>query len=195
MSAPDPLLDAALSHYRQPHRAYHDDRHVIELLELAAEHAPDLTEAERLAILFHDAVYVPGAPKGENESLSALLMRATVASLVSAGTIKAPPAKVIDDAAAIIEATTHVDPPAPYAERVCDLDLWRLAAPWEEFQQHSADIDREFCHLYPPGDSCKLARKDFYRSMLAREHVFHTPYFRQRFEPIARANFQRALRE
>ena len=191
----DPLLEAALSHHRQPHRAYHDERHVLELLQLAQQHAPDLSETERLAIMFHDAVYVPGAPKGMNETLSAMLMRGTVASLVRKGEIQPLPQQRIDDAAAIIEATTHIDPPAPFAERVCDLDLWRLAAPWEEFQQHSADIDLEFRHLYPPGDACKLARKDFYRSMLAREHIFHTPYFRQRFEPIARANFQRALNE
>jgi predicted metal-dependent HD superfamily phosphohydrolase len=195
MPAKDPLLEAALSHHRQPHRAYHDERHVLELLKLAAEHTPDLTETERLAILFHDAVYVPGAPKGMNETLSALLMRATIAGLVRSGEIPEPPQRMVDDAAAIIEATTHIDPPSASAERVCDLDLWRLAAPWEEFQQHSADIDREFRHLYPPGDSCKQARKEFYRSMLTREHVFHTPYFRQRFEPIARANFQRALKE
>jgi predicted metal-dependent HD superfamily phosphohydrolase len=66
MSAADPLLDAALAHHRQPHRAYHDQRHVLELLALAERHAPDLGAAERLAILFHDAVYVPGAPKGQN---------------------------------------------------------------------------------------------------------------------------------
>lgn len=195
MPAKDPLLEAALSHHRQPHRAYHDERHVLELLKLAALHTPDLGEAERLAILFHDAVYVPGAPKGMNETLSALLMRATVAGLVRAGEIAAPPQALVDEAATIIEATTHVDPPSPAARRVCDLDLWRLAAPWDEFQQHSADIDREFRHLYPAGDFCKLARKEFYRSMLTREHVFHTPYFREHFEPIARANFQRALQE
>ena len=69
MTADDALLAVALSHHRQPHRAYHDERHVLELLKLAAEHTPDLSEAERLAILFHDAVYVPGAPKGMNETL------------------------------------------------------------------------------------------------------------------------------
>jgi len=195
MSAKDPLLEAALTHHRQPHRAYHDERHVLELLALAAEHTPDLTATERLAILFHDAVYVPGAPKGMNETLSAMLMRATVASLLRTGDMTALPDGMVDDAAVIIEATTHIDPPAPAAERVCDLDLWRLAAPWQEFQRHSADIDREYRHLYPPGDACMLARKEFYRSMLTRAHVFHTPYFRQRFEPIARANFQRALQE
>ena len=195
MPAKDPLLEAALSHHRQPHRAYHDERHVLELLKLAAEHAPDLTATERLSILFHDAVYVPGAPKGMNETLSALLMRATVAGLVRSGEMAPLPDGMVDDATAIIEATTHVDPPAASAARVCDLDLWRLAAPWEEFERHSADIDREFRHLFPPGDACKLARKEFYRSMLTRAHVFHTPYFRQRFEAIARANFQRALAE
>ncbi|MCW5748964.1 MAG: hypothetical protein KIT36_22430, partial [Alphaproteobacteria bacterium] len=142
--ADDAVLAAALAHHRQPHRAYHDARHVTELLELARVHAPDLTPAERWAILFHDAVYVPGAPAGQNEALSALLMRATLFALARDGAIAAPDAAVVDDAASIVRETAHAEPPSPLAARVCDLDLWRLAAPWPDFQRHAADIRQEF---------------------------------------------------
>jgi predicted metal-dependent HD superfamily phosphohydrolase len=192
MPADDPLLEAALAHHRQPHRAYHDARHVLELLELARTHAPDLTHAERLAILFHDAVYVPGAPKGENEALSALLMRATVFALARVGTAVAPEPAIIADADAIIRATTHAEPPGQVAARVCDLDLWRLAAPWADFLRHGEDIRYEFCYLYPSDDAFWTARHAFYRAMLQKPAIFATAYFRDHFEAQARENLRRA---
>ncbi len=193
VTAHDPLLEAALAHHRQPHRAYHDERHVLELLELARTYAPDLLAAERLAILFHDAVYVPGAAKGSNEALSALLMRATVFALVQAGAITVPDASDIDTADIIIRATTHAEPPPPAAARVCDLDLWRLAAPWDDFRRHAEDIRREFRFLHPSDAAFWDARRAFYRSMLAKPAIFATEDFRRRFEPQARANLQRAI--
>src|ERR1041384_6418813 len=92
-----PLVDAARLHYAQPHRGYHNAGHLDELIVLAHEHTPDLDEAEQLALLFHDAVYVPGAGPGENERLSGLLMRATVAAF-DLGTVD------LDRAGRIIEA-------------------------------------------------------------------------------------------
>ncbi|HKU95878.1 MAG TPA: hypothetical protein VJR58_11400 [Vineibacter sp.] len=193
MAADDPLLTAALAHHRQPHRAYHDDRHVLELLALAQAHAPDLTEAERLAILFHDAVYVPGAPSGTNEALSALLMQATVFALAEAGAVAAPDPTVVADAGTIIRATTHAAPPPPLAARMCDLDLWRLAAPWAEFERHGADIRTEFRYLYPSDDAFWTARRGFYGTMLEKPAIFTTAYFRDHFEAQARDNLRRAI--
>jgi predicted metal-dependent HD superfamily phosphohydrolase len=193
VTAHDPLLEAALAHHRQPHRAYHDERHVLELLELARAYAPDLSAAERLAILFHDAVYVPGAPRGSNEALSALLMRATIFALAQAGTLTAPAAADIDTADMIIRATTHAAPPPAAAARVCDLDLWRLAAPWDDFCRHAEDIRREFRFLHASDAAFWEARRAFYRSMLEKPAIFATEDFRQRFEPQARTNLQCAI--
>src|SRR5260370_32406307 len=112
------LVAAARLHYAQPHRGYHGPGHLDELIELARQHAPDLDEAEQLALLFHDAVYVPGGGRGENECLSALLMRAAVPAF-DIGCVD------LDRASRIIEATTHAGSPPAEAARVCDLDLWR----------------------------------------------------------------------
>ncbi len=183
-----PLVGAARLHYTQPHRGYHNQEHLDELIVLARQHTPDLDEAEQLALLFHDAVYVPGAGKGENERLSGLLMRATV-----------PPHDLspIDLAKAdrIIEATTHAEPPSAEAARVCDLDLWRLAAPWAEFQRHASGIRHEYLHLHADEAAFWAARNAFYKSMLTKPHLFATRYFRDRFEAAARTNMERALAE
>jgi predicted metal-dependent HD superfamily phosphohydrolase len=189
----DRLLDAALTHHRQPHRAYHDERHVLELLDLARVQAPDLSTAERLAILFHDSVYVPGAPQGQNEALSALLMRATLFALARDGAIAAIDSASIDDADAIIRATTHAESPPALAARVCDLDLWRLAAPWDDFARHAEDIHREFRFLHASDAAFWAARRAFYQGMLAKPAIFSTDDFRTRFEEQARDNLRRAL--
>ena len=180
------LVEAARLHYAQPHRGYHDAGHLDELLVLAREHTPDLDEPEQLAILFHDAVYIPGAPRGDNERLSALLMRATVATLGISGVD-------FDRAGRIIEATTHAAPPPDEAARVCDLDLWRLAAPWVDFQRHALGIRHEYLHLQANEAAFWAARNAFYQSMLAKPRLFATDYFVDRFEAEARANMRRAL--
>ena len=182
------LVEAARLHYAQPHRGYHNQEHLDELMVLARQHTPDLDDAEQLALLFHDAVYVPGAGKGENERLSALLMRATVAAH-ELGQVD------LAKAARIIEATTHTEPPPVEAARVCDLDLWRLAAPWAEFQRHALGIRHEYLHLQTDEAAFWAARNAFYKSMLAKPHLFATVYFRDRFEPAARTNMERALAE
>lgn len=180
------LVGAARLHYAQPHRGYHDVGHLDELLVLAHDHTPDLDEAEQMAVLFHDAVYVPGAPRGDNERLSALLMRATVATLGVTGVD-------LDRAARIIEATTHAAPPPQEAARVCDLDLWRLAAPWGDFQRHALGIRHEYLHLQADEAAFWAARNAFYESMLAKPRLFATDDFVDRFEAAARANMRRAL--
>ncbi|MFI4999837.1 MAG: metal-dependent phosphohydrolase [Reyranellales bacterium] len=180
------LVEAARLHYRQPHRGYHNQEHLDELMRLARQHTPDLGEAEQLALLFHDAVYVPGAARGDNERLSALLMRATVATLGVQGLDLA-------GASRIIKATTHAEAPSAEAARVCDLDLWRLAAPWDEFERHALGIRHEYLHLHADEAAFWTARNAFYKSMLAKPALFATDYFRDNFEAAARKNLTRAL--
>ena len=187
------LVDAARLHYAQRHRAYHDVAHLEELIALAREHTPDLDEAEQLALLFHDAVYLPGAPRGDNERRSAALMTETITTLASEHADLAIAKPVLERAARIIEATGHAAAPPAEAARVCDLDLWRLAAPWEAFCRHALGIRREYLHLFADEAAFWHARYAFYESMLAKPRLFATDRFVERFEAAARANMRRAL--
>ncbi|HLG44802.1 MAG TPA: hypothetical protein VKY24_01060 [Reyranella sp.] len=187
------LVEAARLNYAQPHRAYHDANHLDELIGLAREHTPDLDEPEQLALLFHDAVYVPGAPRGENERRSAALMNATLETLALDHADLALAESGVERAARIIEATTHAEPPPAEAARICDLDLWRLAAPWDAFCRHALGIRREYLHLFPDEAAFWQARNAFYATMLAKPRLFATDRFFERFEQPARANMRRAL--
>jgi predicted metal-dependent HD superfamily phosphohydrolase len=188
-----PLVEAARLHYRQPHRGYHNQEHLDELIALARRYTPDLDTAEQLALLFHDAVYVPGAGHGLNEVLSARLMRATIAALGRTDRLVAGLAEAdLQKAATIIEATTHDREPPAEAARLCDLDLWRLAAPWPDFERHADGVRHEYLHLVGSDEAFWTARRAFYRDMLKKPHLFATADFRDRFEAAARANLERA---
>jgi predicted metal-dependent HD superfamily phosphohydrolase len=188
------LYGAARAFYAEPQRGYHDVGHLDELIALAREHAPDLDDAEQLALLFHDAVYAPGAPPHVNERLSALTMRAVVDQMARDGALPALPSDVVDRAARIVEATAHVDPPTVEASRVCDLDLWRLAAPWEQFERDSRGVRREYRHLFGSDEAFAASRRAFCARFLQRPTIYATAYFRERFEARARANLERASR-
>ncbi len=183
------MVELALIHYRQPHRFYHDAAHVQEMMALARSLALDLSPAEELAVLWHDAVYVPGADKGANERLSAKLLLATAANgpAFLAGIDRA----TLAAAERIIIETMHAAEPSAEAARVIDLDLYRLGSPWPEFDRHAHAIEREFRVLHDSPAKFWAARAGFYRAMLQRPHIFATPLFRDRYEAQALENLRR----
>jgi predicted metal-dependent HD superfamily phosphohydrolase len=183
------MVELALVHYRQPHRFYHDAAHVQEMMALARTLKLELSPAEELAVLWHDAVYVPGADKGLNEKLSAQLMLATAANGPEFFT--AMDKTILATAERIILETTHTGTPSEEAARVIDLDLYRLGAPWTAFERHGQAIEREFRVLHASQEKFWTARADFYRSMLQRPQIFTTPLFVERYEAQARDNLKR----
>jgi predicted metal-dependent HD superfamily phosphohydrolase len=69
--------------YSGPGRHYHDLRHIRALLEMAQEHAREITDSEAVeaAIWFHDAVY--DTRRGDNEAESAKLATQLLAGVVA----------------------------------------------------------------------------------------------------------------
>lgn len=183
------MVELALVHYRQPHRFYHDAAHIQEMMALSRARELKLSPAEELAVLWHDAVYVPGADKSMNEKLSAKLMLATAANGPSFfNTVDKP---TLLAAERIILETTHAGEPSDEAVRVVDLDLYRLGSPWPEFDRHAHAIEREFRVLHDSPEKFWTARANFYRSMLQRPHIFSTAPFQERYEAQARDNLRR----
>ena len=75
VGVPLDVVEATLARHREPQRHYHGTWHVQDLFERARARRLRLGRAQVLALLFHDAVYVAGAPAGVNEALSASLLR------------------------------------------------------------------------------------------------------------------------
>lgn len=120
-------------HYTQSHRHYHSWVHICELFKVAARiPAVRLSRTQELALLFHDAVYIPGSKN--NEEASAWLQHVMVNNALTCG--ENPFNQIVDEvvcgrivAAAgsiILDTAEHV----PHHERgewVLDLDLSGLA--------------------------------------------------------------------
>jgi len=183
-------IDQVLAIYDEPHRRYHDREHIGEMLDAALGLGVALTPAQSLALLFHDAVYVPGAARGSNEAMSAQLLRVYAHGL---------PLDCIERAVAIVlDSAAHVAHSVE-AQIVLDLDLLRLAAPPPEFDRYSRAILAEQRALIRLEDEdaawryfCRL-RRPFFERLLERDAIFMHPLARRSFERAARQNLRAAL--
>lgn len=173
--------DKMMVQYGQPHRAYHGLGHIVDCLEwygLRAEGDRSLL----FAILFHDAVYDPKAPAGENERTSAEMVR-----------------EFYDDQRArlMIQATArHFDPtfaPTDYATQyMLDVDLVSLAEESDAERAHNtASIRQEYAHV--PDGSFRIGRAKLLRQLLDKDRIYRTDFFYKRFEKRARANIAREI--
>ena len=181
-----------LRFYDEPHRCYHDRRHLREMLDEAVILGLPLAPAEALALLFHDAIYVPGAARGSNEMMSAQLLRVYCAEL---------PQQIVDVACRIVGDTAEHVPTDHASEYVLDLDLMRLAAPPAVFDEYSRQVfaeqrplimirdDEEAWHYF------EQRRVAFVRLLLERDEIFNLPVFRARYGAAARANLRRATEQ
>ncbi len=72
-----------------------------------------------------------------------------------------------------------------------DADLAILAAPPERYAEYVAAVRREYAHV--PDDAFRAGRTAILTGLLDRAHLFHTPYAREHWEAIARANVTREV--
>ncbi len=139
-----PLGEDLLGRYSEPHRAYHDRRHLTEVLDaldvLAAE-AKD-PDTVRLAAWFHDAVYDPEAPGGENEEASAQLAEAELAAYGLDAEQVAEVGRLVRLTAG--HQTTEGDGNGAV---LCDADLRILATERERYDEYATAIRTEYAHV------------------------------------------------
>ncbi|HXE57369.1 MAG TPA: hypothetical protein VNK43_05170 [Gemmatimonadales bacterium] len=184
---PAPVWRRLAAGYGEPHRAYHDLRHVARCLEhldsvreLAAR--PDEAEA---ALWFHDAVYDPH--RHDNEERSAEWARA---ALLAGGADR----PLADRVAAMVLATRHTGPPPaepPDAALVVDVDLAILGAEPAELERYERGVRQEYAWV--PEPAFRAGRRAVLEALLGREWIYATPPFRRRLEARARENLRRML--
>jgi len=178
------VAEIVIDKHMEHHRHYHNTRHLSFCLS-ELDHAqssidePDVVE---LSIWFHDAVYMPNASDNENQS-AALFLQLARGQL---------PELLCRTVAGIIQATHHQQPPTTKNEAcVLDIDLASIGLPWEDFNRDNealrAEVPRIHDNLYYEGKS------SFLTSLLARDKIYFTKYFYDRFESRARDNIKRYL--
>ncbi|HRC58450.1 MAG TPA: hypothetical protein PKU97_21160, partial [Kofleriaceae bacterium] len=147
-----------------------------------------------VALLFHDAIYVPGAK--DNEARSAELACAAIAGRSAAG----PLAELegVDDArvAALIGWTAQhgrltADEVDEEAARLLDCDLAILAASPERYLRYRDEIACEYAAL--PAQAYLAGRRAFVASLLARPRRFLSELFHRKLDALAVANLRAEL--
>ncbi len=174
-----------LTRWQEPHRHYHDRRHLDECLALLASHRAVARDAEAVeaALWLHDAVC--DSRRHDNEVASAALARQL---LVARGIDKPRIARV----EAMILATTHAALSAdPDVRLVCDIDLAILGASPERFAEYERDIHREYAWV--PEAVYRSTRAEILGRFLARPAIYQVPTLSALYETRARENLTASI--
>ncbi len=132
---------AVVTAWSEPHRRYHDLRHLAAVLGLVGElgAAADDPAAVALAAWYHDVVYDPR--RGDNEQVSAERARAGLRGLVPAGRLEEVVRLVL------LTAGHDAAPGDADGAVLCDADLAVLAAPPEAYAGYASAVRAEYGHL------------------------------------------------
>lgn len=175
-----------LARYAEPHRRYHDLRHLAEVL-----HALGVLAGGRpgpvpvvLAAYFHDAVYEPAAP--DNERRSAALAGEVLRSLART---QAEVAQVVRLVA--LTAEHRPDAGDVAGALLCDADLAVLAAAPERYRGYADDVRAEYGHL--DDEAFRAGRAAVLRELARRPRLFTTAQGHHRWDARARRNLRDEL--
>lgn len=182
------LRDRLLTAYADPARGYHDTRHLAEVCaridEIGADgRAPFDRVTVLLAAWFHDGVY-DGQPAAEQRS--ALWAEQELPALGVEAAVVAEVARLVR----LTETHRPVDDDTSGGV-LSDADLAILAASAERYAEYVAAVRTEYAHV--PDDAFREGRTAILRDLLAKPHLFHTAYARERWEAAARLNVAQEL--
>jgi predicted metal-dependent HD superfamily phosphohydrolase len=181
-----------LKHYLGPQRQYHNLLHITEMKEhLLAAEAEGVPIADGLAaavfVYWHDAIYITQAPHTSNEKSSAQMCKFALTTLVH-------PFSINRACEAILATISHQPPDAklsPDAPLLLDCDLAILGATPERFAEYDDAIRREYWHV--PERLFREKRREVLKGFYEREHIYFTPWARQRWDAQARINLKAAI--
>lgn len=181
------LGEHLLARWNEPHRSYHDERHLEDVL-LALDHLATrgerLSPATLLAAWFHDAVYTgaAGDDAGSDELASAHLAAGSLAAL-------SIDAALTSQVGEFIVATTPArevrDPAAPLAH-LLDADLSIFASSPHRYQQYSLAVRAEYAHVADPDFAAGRSR--ILSGYLQQPAIYRTATAQQLWERRAREN-------
>ena len=173
-----------LARYEEPHRRYHDRRHLAEVLAALRELTAGRLPVELVcAAWLHDAVH---DGRHDDEERSAALAARVLGDLDVA-------APVVDEVVRLVHMTVDHDPaPGDVAGALLsDADLAVLGADTERYARYAEDVRREYAHV--DDETFRSGRTDVLRSLLDRPLLYRTQEGHRRWEVAARRNVQHEI--
>ena len=181
-------LEAVFEKYNEPHRKYHNLRHISEMLQSAAifEHLCKDFKLLQIAIIFHDVEYKAQAI--DNEERSEVFARNIL------NTLAFEEEAILKISKMILQTKNHF----PENEQLnfetkilLDCDLKILGETAERYAEYKNAVRQEFC-AFTQKDYEK-GRKDFLTKVLKQKSIYKTNYFIENHELTARTNIQNEL--
>lgn len=180
------MFERVVKAYGEPHRHYHTTAHISACLsefDSVRSRAQSGPEVEA-ALWFHDVIYNTRASDNELQSAE-MASRFLASSGVSSSSC--------DRVYSHILATAHKGKPVDDdAHLVVDIDLSILGQDELVYDQFERSVREEY--KWVPSFLYRRKRIEILRSFLARESIYNTEPFRQRYESAARSNLERAIR-
>lgn len=186
------LWESVRQRYMESHRHYHGVDHLLALAEWfeEVERGPGWRQPREVAcaMLFHDAVYLPGRVDNERQS-------AALARLLIPEHSKFPiDMDRVDDL--IVWTSQHGGDVTRWANdtdagHFLDADMAILGADPAAFQRYDAGVRAEYLSVVP-GPVFEEKRRMFLEALL-RSEIFITPMFRDRLDQRARSNIKAAM--
>ena len=174
--------------YAAPHRHYHDERHLDDCLSIL-DRVRELSDREmrllRWAILWHDAVYDPGASDNEERSAE-LARRELVACAVEESDA--------DEVARLILLTKGhgAEEDDRLGSLLVSIDLSILGSDPERYARYVEGVRSEYAHV--PDEAWRAGRSAVLNCLLEAAPLYPDPQFRSRLEAQARWNMEKELR-
>ncbi|MFV0477524.1 MAG: hypothetical protein ACK5ME_06810 [Parahaliea sp.] len=180
------LMQHLLGAWREPHRYYHSEQHLLECLQLFEQHS-SLAQAPaelEMALWFHDAIYDTQAHDNEVRSADW-----AVEALTAAGVTP----ERVDRIKTHILATQHTVLPQMSDEQLLvDIDLAILGADSQRYEQYECQIRQEY--YFVPEVLFTTKRREILSSFLSRDVLYSTAAMRQALDKQARINLGRSLK-
>lgn len=194
-AAHDGYVDAVLTRYREPHRAYHTATHIMMVLrhvhDITAASAADPSPELVVAALYHDAIYDPRST--DNEAKSAHIAARDLGGVGWSADRSAVVADLIMATAAHIGAAPAQragEPPSDTAVLV-DADLAILGADPSTYQAYVNGVRTEYGFV--DDDGWRSGRGAVLQRFLDADRLFTTEHMSSRLEHRARANIEAEL--
>jgi len=174
--------------YRYPKRAYHNWDHIEDCMkELSILQSSGISftgeDLATLALLYHDCIYNPRENDNEERSAERALL-----DILALGFNNLYAIKVYD----FIILTKHDKLSDDFAGKVVmDCDLAILGKDTQQFKDYETKIRMEYG--YVPECDYRKARIRFLKMVLEKEYIYHTEFFRNKYEKKARSNIMGSI--
>lgn len=188
---PAHIIESVLARYDESWRVLHNREHVLGMFRFARDHGFVLAPEQAIGILFHDSIYNPAAPRGQNERASAELLAELCDEL---------PFEITATGHQIVLDTIEHAPHSYQSHLVLDLDLSSFVLAGQGKLNPSRLVWDEYRYLMPEDDAVAAplfwkARGAVLRGFLERPQLFTSVEFQAHpeFERLAREHLTSEL--